>query len=304
MSVIEGYELSKAYGKVKALQDLSFAIEKDTITGLIGRNGAGKTTLLRMIAGHLRPTQGKLRVFSQDPFENLAVAGDAIFVDDTMAFPDSFTLGDILKEVAVFYPHWNNRIAQGLFDYFRLNPQQRHSNLSKGSRSTFNAILGIAARCPLTLMDEPTTGMDSAVRKDFYRALLKDYLEHPRTIILSSHLLGELEDILEDILLLDQGTVRLQMPALDMKEYALGLRGNAQVLQDRVLNTLSEEALLYRDEFTKGSLYLVVKAGELPADFESLRNKDIETLPIALEDLCNYLTAPRKGGINDVYKRG
>ncbi|WP_019849227.1 ATP-binding cassette domain-containing protein [Desulfitobacterium sp. PCE1] len=303
MSVILGYEIHKTYGKVQALRDLSFAIEENTITGLIGRNGAGKTTLLKMIAGYLKPTQGKLRVFAQSPFDNLDVTGKIVFVDETMTFPDSFNLKDILKEVAVFYPHWNSQIAQGLLEYFRLDPRQRHSHLSKGSKSIFNAILGIAARCPLTLMDEPTTGMDSAVRKDFYRAVLKDYLEHPRTMILSSHLLGELEDILEDILLLDQGSLLMHKPTLDMKQYALGFRGSAKVLQDNLLNRLNEEAILHREEFAKGSLGLVVKTEALPEDIENIRSRDVEIFPVALDDLCNYLTAPGKGGIDDVYKR-
>lgn len=304
MSVIEAYDLNKIYGKIEAIHDLSFTIEENTITGLIGRNGAGKTTLLKMIAGYLRPTQGELRVFSQNPFDNLTVAGNLIFVDDTMAFPDAFTLTDILEEVAVFYPNWDKQIAEGLFDYFRLNPQQRHSSLSKGSKSTFNAIIGISARCPLTLMDEPTTGMDSAVRKDFYRALLKDYLEYPRTIVLSSHLLGELEDILEDILLLDQGTKKVHMSTLDMKEYAIGLRGSTQVLRDQLLPALSEETILYREEFAKGSLYLVVRSEGLPAGYEKLKTYDVEIIPVPMDDLCNFLTAKTKGGIDDVYKRG
>ncbi|AGA67892.1 ABC-type multidrug transport system, ATPase component [Desulfitobacterium dichloroeliminans LMG P-21439] len=308
MSVIEGLHLTKGYGALHAIQDLSFTIEANTITGLIGRNGAGKTTLLKLIAGHLRPTQGELKVFGQKPFDNLAVAGNMIFVSDSMTFPDSFTLLNILKEVADFYPNWSQSIAQGLFDYFQLNPHQRYSNLSKGSKSTFQAIIGIASRCPLTLMDEPTTGMDSAVRKDFYRALLKDYIEHPRTVILSSHLLGELEDILEDILLLDQGTKKLQMSTLDMKQYALGFRGNAQAIEDLLQEHLQGsspgEGILRREEFAKGSLYVVVKAEHLVAGYERIRQHDVEVVPIALDDLCIYLTAKTKGGIDDVFKRG
>lgn len=304
MSVIEGRDLYKSYGKIQAINDLSFAIEENKITGLIGRNGAGKTTLLRMLAGHLRPTQGDVRVFSRDPFNDLEVSGNTIFVDDSMAFPGSFTLEDILKEVPSFYPNWDSQLAKGLFDYFRINPNQRHCNLSKGSKSVFNAILGIASRCPLTLMDEPTTGMDSAVRKDFYRALLKDYIEHPRTVILSSHLLGELEEILEDILLLDQGTKRMHLSLLEMKEYARGFRGNAQAVQDSVLRQLRGEDILYQEEFAKGSLYVVVKVQRLQEGEEKIRQRGIEVLPVSLDDLCIHLTAKTKEGIDDVFKRG
>ena len=303
MSVIEGHDLYKSYGKTQAINDLSFTIEENKITGLIGRNGAGKTTLLRMLAGHLRPTKGEVRVFSQNPFNNLEVSGNTIFVDDSMAFPGSFTLEDIFREVAPFYLNWDRQLAKGLLNYFRLHPDQRHSNLSKGSQSVFNAILGIASRCPLTLMDEPTTGMDSAVRKDFYRALLKDYIEHPRTVILSSHLLGELEDILEDILLLDQGTKRMHLPLLEMKEYARGFRGNAQAVQDLVLRHLCDEDILYQEEFAKGSVYVVVKAQRLKEGDEQIRQKGVEILPFSIDDLCIHLTAKTKGGIDDVFKR-
>lgn len=304
MSFIEVHDLKKTYGNIQAIHDLSLAIEENTITGLIGRNGAGKTTLLRMIAGHLKPTRGEIKVLARDPFNDLAVAGNMIFVDDTMAFPYALTLGDILKEAAAFYPYWNSRIADGLFDYFRLNPRQRHENLSKGSKSIFNAIIGIASRAPLTLMDEPTTGMDSAVRKDFYRALLKDYIDHPRTVILSSHLLGELEDILEDILLLDQGTKKAHRSIPEMKEYALGFRGNAQVIREKLLCRLEKEEILYQEEFAKGSLYLVVKTEHLPEGYEKLRQHEVESVPVGIDDLCIYLTAETRGGIDDVFKRG
>jgi len=178
MSVIQCENLTKSFGRFKALDSLSFEIEENKITGLIGRNGAGKTTLLKLIAGYLKPTSGELHVFLQHPFNSLLVSGNTIFVDDNMAFPESFTLEDILTEVAPFYPNWDARLAAGLFDYSSVNPKIRHSRLSKGSKSLFNSIIGIASHCPLTIFDEPTTGMDSAVRKDFYRALLKDYLEY------------------------------------------------------------------------------------------------------------------------------
>ena len=299
MSVIQCVDLIKAYGKLKAIDHLSIEIEENKITGLIGRNGAGKTTLLKMIVGYLKPTSGELKVFSQNPFNSLAVSANSIFVDDAMTFPDSFTLIDILKEVVPFYANWNSNLAKGLFDYYSFNPLQPHSNLSKGSKSTFNSILGIASRCPLTIFDEPTTGMDSAVRKDFYRALLKDYLEYPRTIILSSHLLSEIEGILEDILLIDNGTKRLHLSVMELKDLAVGIRGNAQA----VLSFVEGKEIIYREEFAKGSLYVVIRRELIQQQFEQMRQSGLEVIPVSMDDLCVYLTATTKGGIDDVFKK-
>lgn len=308
MSVIQCENLTKSFGKFKALDNLAFEIEENKITGLIGRNGAGKTTLLKLIAGYLKPSGGELRVFSQHPFDNLLVAGNTIFIDDNMAFPESFTLEEILTEVAGFYPNWDANLAKGLFDYSNLNPQIRHSRLSKGSKSLFNSIIGIASHCPLTLFDEPTTGMDSAVRKDFYRALLKDYLEHPRTIILSSHLIGEVEDILEEALLINQGRKVLHLPVVELKEWAIGLRGKTQ----EVLGLIEGQEILYQEEFGQDSLYSVIKRdlsypklkAFLQESLGTAKPSGVEILPVSVNDLCVYLTAKTKGGIDDVFKRG
>lgn len=299
MSVIQCEDMTKSYGKIKAIDHLSFEIEENKITGLIGRNGAGKTTLLKMIAGYLKPTSGELKVFSEKPFNSLDVSAKTMFVDDTMTFSDSMTLVDVLTEVAHFYANWNSSLARGLFDYFSFNRNQPHNNLSKGSKSTFNSILGIASRCPLTIFDEPTTGMDSAVRKDFYKALLKDYLEYPRTIILSSHLLSELEEILEDIFLIDHGAKRLHLPVLELKEMAVGIRGNEQVVRSFV----EGKQLIYQEDFAKGSLYVVIRRKLVQQQYEQMRLSGLEVLPVSTDDLCVYLTASTKGGIDDVFKR-
>ncbi|MGO4886675.1 ABC transporter ATP-binding protein [Anaerobacillus sp. MEB173] len=203
--MIECNELTKTYGGKKALNNLSFMIEENKITGIIGRNGAGKTTLLKIIAGFLRETSGEIKVFSEKPFNSLTVSANMIFVDDQMSLPTTLSLQEILEVAATFYKNWDMELAQRLFDYFSFHRDQRHSSLSKGMKSTFNMILGLSARCPLTIFDEPTTGMDAAVRADFYRALLKDYIAYPRTILISSHHLDEIEDLLEDVLLIKEG---------------------------------------------------------------------------------------------------
>lgn len=184
----------------------------------------------------------------------------------------------------------------GLFEYFNLHPGQHHNKLSKGMRSAFNAILGLAARCPLTIF---TTGMDAAVRKDFYRALLKEFMQHPRTIILSSHLLNEIDDILNDILLIKHGEKCLHAPIDELKEYAVGLQGT-----EAIVTEMAEKAeVFYRKELGTDSVYLAVRNRFAEEQLQKARLAGVAVSPVAADDLCVYLTAPDKGGIDDVFDR-
>lgn len=210
--MIECVDLIKVYGRRKALNGMSFSIGENKITGLIGRNGAGKTTLLKIIAGYLKESSGEIKVFDEHPFNNLLVSANHIFIHDQISLPASLNLKEILETAKRFYANWDKELANRLFNYFSFIPTQNYSSLSKGKKSTFNMILGVSSRCSLTIFDEPTTGMDAAVRKDFYRVLLRDYIDYPRTIIVSSHHLEEIEDLLEDILLINEGKELLHMP--------------------------------------------------------------------------------------------
>jgi ABC-2 type transport system ATP-binding protein len=300
MNVVMCNKVSKVYGKKKALDECSFVIEENKITGLIGRNGAGKTTLLKIIAGFIHETAGDIQVFSENPFNNLKVSSNRIYIDDQMNFPNSLTLKDILHSASTFYPNWDQVLADRLFHYFSFHPKQNHQNLSKGMKSTFNMILGIAARCPLTILDEPTTGMDSSIRKDFYRALLKDYIDHPRTILLSSHLLIEIEDLLEDVLLIKDGETRLHMSVADLKEYAIGLNGK----EEDVLEIVRNKDILYQKRIGIDHIYVVVEDNLTDSEKDHARFRGMELLSVASDDLCTYLTNKTNGGIDDVFNRG
>ncbi len=295
--MIECKDLTKTYGKVKALSNVTYEIKENTITGLIGRNGAGKTTLLKTIAGFYHPSSGEIMVLKENPFNSMKVAANMIFIDDQMKFPPALNLSDILSSAKGFYVNWNEELANRLFQYFGFRPKQSHQKLSKGMKSTFNMIIGLSARCPLTIFDEPTTGMDAAVRKDFYRALLKDYIQYPRTIILSSHLLNEIEDLLENVLLINQGKIQLHMSVSDLREYAIGIRGNENLVE----NQLIDKEVLYKESIGKDSLYAVIKhdAGEFSV--EKLKIKGIEVTSVSTNDLCVYLTSNEKGAIDDVF---
>src|SRR5699024_10216175 len=235
-------------------------------------------------------------VFSERPFNNLSVSANSIYVDDLLTFSENLTLKDILIEAGRAYPKWNADLAWKLFEYFSFHPKSKHHALSKGKKSTFNMIIGLASRCSLTLFDEPTTGMDASVRKDFYRALLKDYLAHPRTIIVSSHHLEEIEDLLEEVVLIDEGRVFLHESMDDLKEYALRINGRTEIL----LQLLMEEEVIHKSQVGDYMTYAVVRSDSNILDKAKHYGMEIE--PVSPNDLCIYLTTKTKGGIDDVFK--
>ncbi|WP_404450183.1 ABC transporter ATP-binding protein [Sutcliffiella horikoshii] len=298
MKVVECEGLVKKYGRSKALNDLSFQISENKITGLIGRNGAGKTTLLKIMAGFQKQTSGEIKVFNENPFNSLFVSANSILVDDQMAFPIALNLGEVLEASASFYPKWDAGLARRLFEYFSFRNDYRHSELSKGMKSTFNMIVGLASRCALTMFDEPTTGMDASVRKDFYRALLKDYIANPRTIIISSHHLEEIEDLLEDILLLNNGEKLLHVPVSDVKEYAIGVKGKKSVLT----NWLEDQEVLYRKTIGTEICYAVIKYNYPEKIKQDARKLDFELSPVSSNDVCIYLTNKERGGIDAIFE--
>ncbi|SDN27293.1 ABC-2 type transport system ATP-binding protein [Fictibacillus solisalsi] len=298
MNVVEFTNVSKKYGKSNAVSKLSFTLAENKITGLIGRNGAGKTTLLKMMAGYVKPSSGNITVFSKDPFDNLQVSANRIFIDHQMSFSPLLTLKELLITAGRFYANWDSELAWRLFDYFSLNPDQNHAQLSKGMKSTFNMIIGLAAHCPLTIFDEPTSGMDAAVRKDFYRALLKDYLNHPRTIILSSHLVSEIEDLLEDILLINDGEKYLHLSVEELREYAVGVSGNASAIKELA----QQHSLIHQKDMGSGRMYAVMKTeGAAKQALDQTRKLGLELTPVAVDDLCMHVTSKSQGGIDSVF---
>jgi ABC-2 type transport system ATP-binding protein len=300
MNVIESRELSKGFGRVKALNKMTFQIEENKITGLIGRNGAGKTTLLKIMAGYLEETSGEIKVFSEKPFNSLMVSANVIFIHNQMNLPSALNLKEILSVASSFYENWDSELADRLFDYFSFHPLQNYDGLSTGMKSTFGMILGVSSRCALTIFDEPTTGMDAAVRKDFYRVLLKDYISNPRTIILSSHHLDEIEDLIEDILLMKDGKELLHMPISDFKEWAIGIQGPTKAAEEWAEN----KEVIHTTDLGFGRSYKVVKNHVTEIELQNALFSGLEITPVTASDLCVYLTSKAKGGIDDVFSKG
>lgn len=294
MEAIKCTNIVKKYGERIALDHLSAIIHKNSITGIVGRNGAGKTTLLKIIAGLTRETSGDIQVLGEHPFNSLRVSANSIFIDDVLEFPNTLTLLDIFKEGERFYPHWQMDLARRLLEYFEMPEQIVHNHLSKGKKSTFNAIFGLATRSPITIFDEPTTGMDASVRSDFYRALLKDYLTYPRTILISSHHVDEIEDLLEYVLLIDRGKTKLHKEIDDVRSFLIGISGRTELLEQWV----KDREVFYRRQIGETNTYLVI---ENDVEKQELEKLGFKTEAISCSEACVHVTNRHKGGIDDVF---
>jgi ABC-2 type transport system ATP-binding protein len=218
--------LTRRYRQEVALDDVSLEIEAGSICGLLGRNAAGKTTLLRILAGQEFPSAGSVRVLGAPPAENERVLRRMVFVREDQAYPD-IKVGHALKAASWFYPNWDARLADTLVDDLALPRKKAIKRLSRGMRSALGITIGLAARAEVTLFDEPYAGLDPVARQLFYDRLLAEYAEHPRTILLSTHLIDEAAGLLERVIVIDRGQIVLNADTDDLRGAATSVSGPA-----------------------------------------------------------------------------
>ena len=267
-----------------ALDGVSATIERDGITGLLGRNGAGKTTLMQLLTGHRVPTSGRVQVFGADPYEDDAVLSRTCFVKEGQRYPEHFRVRDVLAAAATLFPAWDEDLARSLVADFDLPARRRVTKLSRGMVSAGGITVGLASRAPLTLFDEPYLGLDAVARQLFYDRLIADYAEHPRTVVLSTHLIEEISSLLEHVLLLDAGRVLLDADADGLRAAAVTVTGPA----DRVAALGAEHEVL-SSETLAGSGRAVVRL-LTPLDDGDLAARGLTAEPTPLQQLVVTLS--------------
>ena len=218
--------LTRRYRDQVALDDVTLDLEPGSITGLLGRNGAGKTTLLRILAGHEFASAGTVTVLGASPVENETVLRQMIFVREDQSYPD-LKVRRAVQVASWFYPNWSHELADELLEEFNLPLNRKVRKLSRGMRSALGIVIGLAARAEVTLFDEPYAGLDPVSRQLFYDRLLADYAEHPRTVLLSTHLIDEAAGLFERVVVLDRGRIVLNMAADDLRGAATSVSGPA-----------------------------------------------------------------------------
>lgn len=229
--VVEVRGLTKHYGSVKAIDDVTFSLESPKIYGLLGRNGAGKTTIMRIITAQLFATAGTVLVFGEDPYENNRVLSQTCFIKDNQKYPDHFSVGDVLEVSRGLFPYWDHQYAMSLLDDFQLPLKRKVKKLSRGMLSAVGIIVGLASRAPLTVFDEPYLGLDAVARGLFYDRLIQDYAHHPRTIVLSTHLIDEVSRLLEHVIVIDRGKILLDEDADALRGRAFSIAGSKDAVE-------------------------------------------------------------------------
>ena len=209
MVAIEAHRLRKTFGAAVALDGIDLCVEEGRILGLIGPNGAGKTTALNAILG-LTPYEGTLRVLGRDPWtERDQLMRDVAFIADVAVLPHWMRVSQMLDYVAGVHPRFDRARAEAFLARTSIARASRVRQLSKGMVTQLHLALVMAIDAKLLVLDEPTLGLDSLYRKQFYDALLNDYFDRSRTIVVTTHQVEEIQNVLTDVIFIDRGRILL-----------------------------------------------------------------------------------------------
>lgn len=283
-TAIEVTGLSRHFGNVRAVDDVSFTVNAGGIYGLLGRNGAGKTTLMQLLTGQDFPTSGDIRVFGGDPVENASVLQNVSFIKESQKYPDDFKVRHVLTSAPWFFTNWDADFADRLVADFRLPVDRKIKKLSRGQLSAVGVIVGLASRAPLTFFDEPYLGLDAVARQLFYDRLLEDYSTHPRTVILSTHLIDEVSNLLEHVIVIDDGRILIDESADALRGTAATIAGTASAI-DRFAQGRS---ILHRENV--GGLASITVEAVSAEDRAEAAKAGLEFSPVSLQQLIVRLT--------------
>ncbi|GAA3441702.1 ATP-binding cassette domain-containing protein [Planomonospora venezuelensis] len=296
---IDVNDLRVDYGDVRAIDGMTFSLDAGKIYGLLGRNGSGKTTLLSVLAGFRRESGGTVRVDGRPVFENGAVTGDVCLVRDAGETIGIGTVEDALYFAEWLRPHWDAAYADALLDRFGLRRKANVKTMSKGQRSALGVVVGLAGRSPLTMFDESYLGMDAPSRYSFYDALLADFMEHPRTVILSTHLIEEYSSLFEEVLIIDRGRLVLHEESQTVLARGTSVTGPAERVE------AFTGGLTVLDTRRLGPTASAMVYGDLDdARRGQAREAGLELGPIAMQDLFVHLTEPAGDAAPAVPGRG
>jgi ABC-2 type transport system ATP-binding protein len=218
-SVIEITELTRRFDSRTALDSVSLSMPRGAVYGLVGANGAGKTTLIKHILGLLRAQTGSVRVFGLDPVADpVGVLSRIGYLSEENDLPGWMTVDELVRYSRAFRPTWDDAYAEELRQAFALDPAARIRNMSKGQKARAGLLVALAYRPDLLVLDEPSSGLDPIVRRDILGAIIRTIAHDGRTVLFSSHLLEEVEQVADHVTMINKGRIVLSAPLEDIRE--------------------------------------------------------------------------------------
>ena len=212
-------DLTRSFGRKKALDNVSLTVDRGRVLGLVGENGAGKTTLVKHLLGALKAKAGTVRVFGIDPVTDPpAVLSRIGYLSEDRDLPMWMRVGEFMRYTQAFFPDWDERYAQHLRERFELPADAKIRQLSRGEKAKTGLLVALAHRPDLLLLDEPSSGLDPAARRHILGAVVRSVAEEGRTVVFSSHLLDEVERVADDVTMLHEGKAVLQSSMEEIRE--------------------------------------------------------------------------------------
>jgi ABC-2 type transport system ATP-binding protein len=276
-AVIEARAVTKKYRSKSAVDAVDFAIESGRIVGLIGPNGAGKTTLFKAILGLTR-FEGELRVLGKSPLSQRdELMHDVCFIADVAVLPKWLRVSQALDFVAGVHPRFERARALEFLRKTDIRMSHRVSELSKGMVTQLHLALILAIDARLLVLDEPTLGLDLLFRRQFYDTLLNDYFDKQRTIVLTTHQVEEIENILTDVIFINHGRIVMNSPVESLSERYLQVLASAdQAQQARALQPFYE-----REVFGRYALFFENQSAQTLSRYGEVRTPSIADLFVA-----------------------
>jgi ABC-2 type transport system ATP-binding protein len=232
LGIIELSQLTRRFGAKIALDAVSLSLPRGAVYGLVGANGAGKTTLILHVLGLLKAESGSVRVFGLDPVDDpVGVLSRIGYLSEENDLPGWMRVDELLRYTQAFYPKWDEGYADELRRAFALDAAARIKTLSKGQKARAGLLIALAHRPELLVLDEPSSGLDPIVRRDILGAVIRTIADEGRTVLFSSHLLDEVEEVADHVTMIDHGKIVLSAPLDEIKSSHRG-RGRVPSLDE------------------------------------------------------------------------
>jgi ABC-2 type transport system ATP-binding protein len=293
-NVIETHNLTKYYGSKCVVNSMDLCVPEGCVYGLLGRNGAGKSTLIKMLLGLVQPNYGRATVLGEEPNELRPETRSRIaYLAEGHPLYRWMKIREAVALTRSFYPGFNDTLLGQILDHFELSPQTKIRRLSNGQRAQVSLALAVAQEPELLILDDPTIGLDTVVRRDFLESLIQIIQRKGRTILFSSHILGDVERVADRIGIIEKGVLRVDCPTEHFKEAVKKILLDFPGAPPEC--PACEGVISNRQVGNQLELVVVGYNGRQKELVESLSARSVEVVDLNLEDaFIEYTRGPRR----------